>query len=321
VVEAKDEVLLRRKELDSTKDKMDVLLEKLYANKEANSSLSGAIAAAAGNHFGISYPEDKPPAPAAARTGGRQQQQQTGRPRNPAIQREPPPQQQQQQHRQQQQAHGVMQRHPAPHQPQQQQQQGYYMQPSVPLSPGALMPYQPMMPWQAWGGASFAGGILQTPASMGTWGHAQQQQQQHLGASLLSTHMQQHQTLPSITRHAPQQQQQQQQLHAAADGPASRTHGAPSVGAKTVKGKGGSYAQQLRAGGHGQHSGATAATAPATAASTVSRLPRYAAAAKSSTSPAAAAKSGQGSKKPQAPDRFKEAGRNVAMINAIASRW
>lgn len=47
VLEAKDEVLLRKRELDSTKDKMDVLLDKLYAGKEANSNLSGAIAAAA----------------------------------------------------------------------------------------------------------------------------------------------------------------------------------------------------------------------------------------------------------------------------------
>lgn len=47
MLEAKDEVLLRKRELDSTKDKMDVLLDKLYAGKEANSNLSGAIAAAA----------------------------------------------------------------------------------------------------------------------------------------------------------------------------------------------------------------------------------------------------------------------------------
>lgn len=30
VIEAKDEVLLRKKELDSTKDKMDTLIDKLY---------------------------------------------------------------------------------------------------------------------------------------------------------------------------------------------------------------------------------------------------------------------------------------------------
>jgi hypothetical protein len=48
VVEAKDEVLQRKRELDATKDRMDTLVERLYAHREANISLSGAIGAAAG---------------------------------------------------------------------------------------------------------------------------------------------------------------------------------------------------------------------------------------------------------------------------------
>lgn len=41
---------LRRCVVDSTKDKMDTLIDKLYAGKEANNSLSGAIAAAASGY-------------------------------------------------------------------------------------------------------------------------------------------------------------------------------------------------------------------------------------------------------------------------------
>jgi hypothetical protein len=48
VVEAKDEVLQRKRELDATKDRMDTLVERLYGHREANISLSGAIGAAAG---------------------------------------------------------------------------------------------------------------------------------------------------------------------------------------------------------------------------------------------------------------------------------
>ncbi|WIA33092.1 hypothetical protein OEZ86_006246 [Tetradesmus obliquus] len=47
-VEAKDEVLARKRELDATKDRMDSLVERLYGHREANISLSGAIGAAAG---------------------------------------------------------------------------------------------------------------------------------------------------------------------------------------------------------------------------------------------------------------------------------
>lgn len=49
VIEAKNEVMDRKRELNSTKDKMDHLIDKLYAGREGNVSLSGAIAAAA-NH-------------------------------------------------------------------------------------------------------------------------------------------------------------------------------------------------------------------------------------------------------------------------------
>jgi hypothetical protein len=48
VVEAKDEVLQRKRELDATKDRMDTLVERLYGHREANISLSGTIGAAAG---------------------------------------------------------------------------------------------------------------------------------------------------------------------------------------------------------------------------------------------------------------------------------
>lgn len=47
VLDVKDEVVQRKRELVSTQDKMDVLIDKLYAGKEASSSLSGSIAAAA----------------------------------------------------------------------------------------------------------------------------------------------------------------------------------------------------------------------------------------------------------------------------------
>eukprot|EP00775_Hariotina_reticulata_P011361 gene11361-11510_t len=50
VIEAKNEVLERKRELDSTKDKMDRLIDKLYAGREANVSLAGAIAAASYHH-------------------------------------------------------------------------------------------------------------------------------------------------------------------------------------------------------------------------------------------------------------------------------
>ncbi|EFJ44809.1 hypothetical protein VOLCADRAFT_118633 [Volvox carteri f. nagariensis] len=46
VMEAKNEVLERKRELDSTKEKMDRLLDKLYIGRERGMELSGAIAAA-----------------------------------------------------------------------------------------------------------------------------------------------------------------------------------------------------------------------------------------------------------------------------------
>lgn len=62
VIEAKNEVLERKRELDSTKDKLDHLVEKLYAGREANVSLSGAIAAAA-NYQQVSVSDNWPTRP------------------------------------------------------------------------------------------------------------------------------------------------------------------------------------------------------------------------------------------------------------------
>jgi hypothetical protein len=249
------------------------------------------------------------------------------RPRNPAIQREVPKahQQQPQQHAQ----HFKLQRThaqpPPPHQQQQQQQQGYCLPPSVPYMPGPLMIYPSMGPWQTWGGRLPGSMPVSIPGASGAW-HAQQQQlrdpllpqPQHMHGSQMSH------TLPSISRHSQQQQQQQQQQHhhqmggyaAAAGGAANYAQNAGRTAGNKVAGKGGSYAQQLKAAG--QRGGSSSSFAAA--ASTASKQPRYAAAAKSSPASLGATRSA-GSKQAQMPDRFKEAGKNVAMISAIASRW
>jgi hypothetical protein len=340
VLEAKDEVLQRKRELDSTKDKMDVLLDKLYTGKEANNNLSGAIAAAAGSYqqafpgqYGLGD-EDSYTHPAARAS---RKHEPPAKPRNPAIQRQQP----QQPHSRAQQPHAHAQSHTAgaltrthPTQQRHVQQgggpgpQGFFLPPAGAHMGGPLVGYPSMLPWSPWG-ANFAGAMppIMSPSMsipggmMGGWQQQLQQQQhvmplqqQQMGAPMPQSQGRQAgmaagHTLPSIARPQPQQKQLVGQY-----GPpgGSTSHAAP--GARSVKDKGGSYAQQLKASQH-----AVGASAPA-AAGAPSRLPRYAAATQSSGS-VPQGKASSSSRKAQAPDRFKESSKNAAMITAMANRW
>lgn len=183
------------------------------------------------------------------------------------------------------------QQHTQPHQQQRYSMQGFLLpQASGVPGGGHFMSYPSMLPWQHWQGGSMAGGVPLASIAGGAAGGQQQQAR----APLPPPHIRHSAALlPQISR--PQQQQQPSITEA------SRSTGRVAGRTGKDKEKGGSYAQPLHTG-----------------AGTASRLPRYAAGAKAVMSTAAKASS---SKKPQVPDRFKEASKNVAMIAAIASRW
>lgn len=215
---------------------------------------------------------------------------------------------------------------------------GFYMPPQT-LMAGQLMGHPSMLqPWQAWGAAGSMTGGPRSPMVAPLAGSWQQQQQVGMGMQQLPLpHMRQQQqqqhwsgvVLPGIANKQPQQQQQAGGSggYAAAPHSNNTNRAGGAAGSSVPKGKGGSYAQQLK--------GTTGAGATGGGHT---RLPRHAASTHchaqqgsyaSSAGPtnakgggfggAVIKKGGGGS--PAAPDRFKEASKNVAMIAAIASRW
>lgn len=336
-------MLQRKRELDSTKDKMDVLLDKLYTGKEANNNLSGAIAAAAGSYqqafpgqYGLGEEDSYTHPAGTARAGRKHEPPANLKPRNPAIQRQQPPQPHSRpQHAQ---SHSVTHTHPTQQRHAQHGvgagPQGFFLPPAGAHMGGHIVGYPSMLPWSPWG-ASFAGAMppimgpnMSIPGGMmGGWQQQLQQQQpqhvmppqqQQMGAPVPLSNGRQAgmgagRTLPSITRQQPQQKQLVGQY-----GPPGGSNSHATAGTRAVKDKGGSYAQQLKA---SQHAGGGSAHPAAAAAP--SRLPRYAAAPKSSIPPGSIppGKASSSSRKAQAPDRFKESSKNAAMITAMANRW
>lgn len=73
VIDAKNEVLARKRELDTTKVKMDELIDKLYTGRELGIDLGGQIAGAMSFYQSManspSYPIPVAPHPTAGKSG------------------------------------------------------------------------------------------------------------------------------------------------------------------------------------------------------------------------------------------------------------